>query len=96
MACAKNTETPFLFTGPRHGYYTGFAKLQNGLEILTAAFNEIKFDSKSNTMIVGGAAVFKDVANALYAVKKNIRESRYFFEACNKCGLYRALLADKK
>ena len=73
--CAKNAETPFLFTGPRHGFYTGFSKLQNGLEIFTAALNEIKVDPEANTMVVGGAAIFKDVANALYAVKKNIRES---------------------
>ena len=75
--CAKNAETPFLFTGPRHGFYTGFTKLQNGLEIFTPAFDKIKVDPEANTMTVGGAAIFKDVADALYAVKKNIRESRY-------------------
>ena len=73
--CAKNAETPFLFTGPRHGFYTGFTKLKNGLEIFTAALDEIKVEPEANTMVVGGAAIFKDVADALYAVKKNIRES---------------------
>lgn len=72
-----NTETLFLITGPKHGFYTGFDKLQNGLEIFTAAFNNITVDPEANTMTVGGATVFKDVINALYAVKKNIRESRY-------------------
>ena len=93
--CAKNAETPFLFTGPRHGFYTGLSKLQNGLEIFTAALNKIKVDPEANTMVVEGAAIFKDVSNALYAVKKNIRESgharwRYSMDDFS----YRMLLAD--
>ena len=74
--CAKKTETSFLFTGPRHGFYTGFAKLQNALEIYTTGFDQINVDAKAHTMTIGGAVVFKNAANALYAAKQNIRKSR--------------------
>ncbi|KAI1502202.1 hypothetical protein F5X99DRAFT_427578 [Biscogniauxia marginata] len=70
--CAKKTGTPFLFTGPRHGTYMGFDKLKNGLEIFTSAFDNIEIDTQANTMTIGGAVVFKDISNALYAVGKNI------------------------
>lgn len=68
---------PFFFTGPRHGFDTGLSKLRNGLEILTTSFNKINVEPETNTMTVGGAVRFQDVANALYAVKKNIRKLKY-------------------
>ncbi|KAK4214353.1 hypothetical protein QBC37DRAFT_421456 [Rhypophila decipiens] len=72
ITCAKRTSTPFLFTGPRHGFYEGFGKLQNALEIYTGAFWHVDIDAPSNTMTTGGAAVFKNVSGALQAVGKNI------------------------
>ena len=47
-------------------------------------------------MTVGGAANFQDVVNALYAVKKNIRESGQSIETCYECEPYRAIWADIK
>ncbi|KAI0877508.1 hypothetical protein GGS24DRAFT_487881 [Hypoxylon argillaceum] len=72
ITCATKTGTPFLFTGPRHGFYTGFEKLQNALEIFTGAFYQVDVDEQASTMTIGGAAVFKNVSKALQAVGKNI------------------------
>lgn len=55
----------------------GLDELQNGLEILTESFDDITVDAEANTMMVGGSANFKDVVEALYAARKNIRESTY-------------------
>ncbi|KAL9112786.1 MAG: hypothetical protein Q9227_003089 [Pyrenula ochraceoflavens] len=75
IGCAESTGTQFLVTGPRHGFYTGFDKLQGALEIYTAAFDKITVNADANTMTVDGAVHFQDVVEALYAVGKNIRES---------------------
>ncbi|KAL2167886.1 hypothetical protein VTG60DRAFT_673 [Thermothelomyces hinnuleus] len=70
--CAARTNTSFLVTGPRHGFYKGFDRIQDGLEISTAAFNSISVDLQANTMTVGGAVHMQDVVEALYAVGKQI------------------------
>lgn len=77
VKCAKKAETPFLFTGGKHGFYTGFQKLHNGLEIYTAAFDGLDVDAEANTMTVGGAVNFQYVSDALYAAKKNIPVGGY-------------------
>lgn len=74
IKCATSANIPFLFTGPKHGFYTGFEKLQNGLEIYTAALDQITVDADANTITVAGAGRFQDVVNSLYAVGKNIRK----------------------
>lgn len=73
ILCAHQTDTPFLVTGPRHGFYSPFSDFQNGLEILTVAFDEVAIDAELNAMTVGGAVTMQQVTDALYAVGKNIR-----------------------
>jgi hypothetical protein len=72
--CATKTETPFLVTGLRHGFDVGLDKRQNGLQIWTEGFSDIKVHAEANTMMVGGSVSFKDVVEVLYAARKNIRE----------------------
>ncbi|KAI1412820.1 hypothetical protein F5Y13DRAFT_199678 [Hypoxylon sp. FL1857] len=73
ILCAQKTGTQFLFTGHgAHGIYSGFNRLQNGLQISTARFNSIDVDATNRIMTVGGAVNFKDAISALYAVGKNI------------------------
>lgn len=88
IKCAKKTGTTFLFTGPRHGAYSGFSKLDNALEIFTSAFNGIQVNAEENIMTVGGAVVFKDAIDALHAVGKNIRESSYKLLICFETDLW--------
>lgn len=75
IKCATSANVPFLFTGPKHGFYTGFEELQGGLEIYTAALDQITVNADANTMVVAGAGRFQDVVDSLYAVGKNIRKS---------------------
>ena len=63
-----------MFTGPRHGFYLGWESLKDGLEIYTGAFYHVDVDVAAGTMTIGGAAVFKNVSNALQLVGKNIRK----------------------
>lgn len=76
IQCATSTDTPFLVTGPRHGFTTGWEALQDGLGIFTGAFTHVSVDAAASTMVVEGAAAMKDVFNALQPVGKNIRKSR--------------------
>ncbi|KAL2194466.1 hypothetical protein P885DRAFT_71238 [Corynascus similis CBS 632.67] len=70
--CATASGTPFVITGPRHGFTTGWESLKDGLEIFTGAFSDIDVDVRSSTMTVGGAVIFRDISDALQAVGKNI------------------------
>ncbi|SPQ20693.1 9abd6c18-e524-4ffb-8b72-b16b846583ac [Thermothielavioides terrestris] len=64
--------TPFLITGPRHGFSLGWETLKDGLEIYTGAFHHVNVDVEASTMTIGGAASMKDVSDALQLVGKNI------------------------
>lgn len=73
ISCATSTGTPFLFIGPRHGFSSGWETLIDGLAIYTAALSQVDVDVGSSTMTVGGAAVMKDVSDALQTAGKNFR-----------------------
>ncbi|RAL09584.1 FAD-binding oxidoreductase [Aspergillus homomorphus CBS 101889] len=72
IQCAKSTNTTFLLTGPRHGFYQGFQKIRAGLEIDTSAFNEVTIDPEANTLTCGGATIFQQVIDVAYAAKKDM------------------------
>lgn len=76
-----------MVTGPRHGFFTGFDKLQNALEIYTAAFDDIAVDADANTMTVGGAVTMQGVVEALYAKGKNVRKLRRILLLCHSLSL---------
>ncbi|KAI0134358.1 hypothetical protein BJ170DRAFT_591337 [Xylariales sp. AK1849] len=72
IVCATSSGTPFLITGPRHGFTKEWETLKNGLEIYTGAFSQVDVDVAASTMIIGGAVAMKDVSDALQPVGKNI------------------------
>ncbi|KAJ6013601.1 FAD-binding domain-containing protein [Penicillium herquei] len=72
ILCAKQSNTTFLLTGPRHGFYEGFDKITSGLEIDTSSFNNVTVDAEANTLTCGGATIFQQVIDATYAVQKDI------------------------
>ncbi|KAK3381169.1 hypothetical protein B0H63DRAFT_475023 [Podospora didyma] len=71
IICATSSKTPFLVTGPRHGFSSGWQSLTDGLEIYTGAFNQVVVDAAASTMTIGGAVPMKDVGDALQPYGKN-------------------------
>ena len=77
IKCASKTNSTFLVTGLRHGFYKGLEKLQNGLEIYTGVFNNVTVDPAANTLTCGGATNFQQIIDAAFAAKKILREFRF-------------------
>ncbi|KAL2862192.1 FAD-binding oxidoreductase [Aspergillus lucknowensis] len=63
---AKAWKLPFLATGGRHSSTTTLGKLQNGLAIDLSALNSVQVDADSETLTVGGGAVFGDIPGPVY------------------------------
>ena len=78
VRCASQTNTQFLAISPRHGFAASLTEIQQGLQIDISCFNQVSVDADANTMTIGGAAVFQQAIDALYAEGKEIREHSLF------------------
>ncbi|KEY67090.1 hypothetical protein S7711_07065 [Stachybotrys chartarum IBT 7711] len=58
---ARQNRVDFLATGGRHGYVTGFGRLQNGLAIDLSNFASVEVDEAAATLTVGGGVRARDV-----------------------------------
>ncbi|KAK7946046.1 FAD-linked oxidoreductase afoF [Apiospora aurea] len=62
----------YMATGGGHGTSTGFARVQNAIDIDLSKFNTISLDTEKNLVTVGAANVLADFADTLYRAGKEI------------------------
>ncbi|KZF25316.1 FAD-dependent oxidase [Xylona heveae TC161] len=87
MNYAIHNNISFLASSPRHGYSLTLASIENGIEIDLKNFNQIHVDAQANQLTTGGAVIFEDVIDALYAAGKEMPTG-----SCSCVGLIGATL----
>ena len=70
-ALAKNIS--FLATGGTHAYSTTLSSVSNGIDIDLGNFNQVKVDTASSTLTVGGSVSFGNVTGPIFAAGKEMR-----------------------
>lgn len=71
---ASRLQIPFLATGGGHGTSSTLARLKQGIDIDLGKFDAVNLETDKNLLTVGGATVFSQVIDLLYAAGKELRK----------------------